>query len=60
VVLSAIMVTLPTLFFSENSQKLTKIENRRSSRHVECNSTLRDDCQIERSLRKSSALSLKV
>ncbi len=50
----------PQTFFSENSQKLTKIKNWRSSRHVESDSMGRDDCQIERSPSKFSALHLKV
>jgi hypothetical protein len=41
VVLLASPLTLS--FKAENSQKLTKIENRRSSRHVESDSTWGDD-----------------
>jgi hypothetical protein len=54
VVLLASPLTLS--FKAENSQKLTKIENRRSSRHVKSDSTWGDDHRIQISPRKLSAL----
>ena len=59
VVPSAVMVMPLTLFFWKTA-KNRPTSKWRLSPHVECDSTWRDDCQIERSQRKLSALHLEI